>query len=187
MITDRIGLHWVPLPSLIFIGLAGESCQTILHNGYKASGMYFLLRNGANIPVYCDQSTNGGGWTTIQLRQTSHYVSFDRADSDYAYGFGSFVEDWKKEGTACLRRLERRLLGKWEGCCQFPFASKSDLFQISPAASPEILHHTWKTWLFIANSDEIWLYYQLFPPHLFVYHWEVWRMYVLILGVKWLG
>ena len=34
---------------------------------------------------------------------------------------------------------------------------KSDLFQISPAASSEILHHTvWRTWLFIAYSDEIW-------------------------------
>ena len=31
---------------------------------------------------------------------------------------------------------------------------KSDQVQISPAASPEILHHTvWRTWLFIAYSD----------------------------------
>ena len=33
--------------------------------------------------------------------------------------------------------------------------SKSDQFQISPAASPETLQHTvWRTWLLIANSDE---------------------------------
>ena len=32
-----------------------------------------------------------------------------------------------------------------------PFTSKSDQFQISPAASPEILHYTvWRTWLFVA-------------------------------------
>ena len=31
-----------------------------------------------------------------------------------------------------------------------PFTPKSDQFQISPAGSPEILHHTvWRTWLFI--------------------------------------
>ena len=37
-----------------------------------------------------------------------------------------------------------------------PFTAKSDQFQISPAASPEILHHTeWRTWPFIAYSDEI--------------------------------
>ena len=36
--------------------------------------------------------------------------------------------------------------------------SKSDQFQISPAASPEIVPHTvWRTWLFTAFSDERWL------------------------------
>ena len=36
-----------------------------------------------------------------------------------------------------------------------PFTPKSDQCQISPAASPELLHHTiWRTWLFIAYSDE---------------------------------
>ena len=43
------------------------------------------------------------------------------------------------------------------------FTPKSDQFQISPAASQEILHHTvWRTWLWIiAYSDEKWLYYQI--------------------------
>ena len=36
-----------------------------------------------------------------------------------------------------------------------PFTPKSDHCQISPAASPELLHHTvWRTWLFIAYWDE---------------------------------
>ena len=36
-----------------------------------------------------------------------------------------------------------------------PLTPKSDQLQISPAASPEILHHiVWRTWLFIAYSDE---------------------------------
>ena len=39
-----------------------------------------------------------------------------------------------------------------------PFTPESDQCQISPAASPEILHHTVRrTWLFIAYSDEKWL------------------------------
>ena len=38
-----------------------------------------------------------------------------------------------------------------------PFTPKGDQFQISPA----ILHHTvWRTWLFIAYSDNRWLYYR---------------------------
>ena len=39
-----------------------------------------------------------------------------------------------------------------------PFTPESDQCQNSPAAPPEILHHTvWRTWLFIAYSDERWL------------------------------
>ena len=42
----------------------------------------------------------------------------------------------------------------------YPFTPKSDQFQISPAASPEILHHTvWRTWVFKAYLDERRLYY----------------------------
>ena len=50
-----------------------------------------------------------------------------------------------------------------------PFTPKSDQCQISPAASPKILHHTvWRTWLFIVYSDERWLYYQFSLPHLYI-------------------
>ena len=39
-----------------------------------------------------------------------------------------------------------------------PFTPESDQSQISPPASPEMLHHTVKrTWLIIAYSDERWL------------------------------
>ena len=42
-----------------------------------------------------------------------------------------------------------------------PFTPESDQCQNSPAASQEIWHHTvWRTWLFIAYSDEKWLYYK---------------------------
>ena len=50
------------------------------------------------------------------------------------------------------------------------FTPKSDQFQISPAASPETLHHTvWRTWLSIAYSDERWLYYQFSLPRLYTF------------------
>ena len=45
-----------------------------------------------------------------------------------------------------------------------PFTPKSGQFQISPPASPEILHHTvWRTWLFIAYSYEGWSYHFSLP------------------------
>ena len=60
-----------------------------------------------------------------------------------------------------------RNLKKSEYCHQLnPFTTKSDQSQISPAASPQIVHHTvWRTWLFIAYSDERWLHYQFSLPH----------------------
>ena len=60
---------------------------------------------------------------------------------------------------------------------------KSGQFQISPAASPEILHHTlWRTWLFIAYSDERWLYYQFSLPHLYILSLEGWEKIHFELG-----
>ena len=51
-----------------------------------------------------------------------------------------------------------------------PFTPKSDQCQISPAASPIIVHHTvWRTWLFITHSDERWLHYQFSLPHLYIF------------------
>ena len=68
----------------------------------------------------------------------------------------------------------------------YPFNPESDQCQISPAASPEISHHTvWRTYLFIAYSDERWWYYQF--SLLYLTHFlNVGRMYFLSLGVKWL-
>ena len=67
-----------------------------------------------------------------------------------------------------------------------PFTPKSDQFQISPAASPEILHHTvWRTWLFTAYSDERWLHHQLSLLFLYISLEKVGRMYEFdLMGVK---
>ena len=65
------------------------------------------------------------------------------------------------------------------------FTPKSDQFQISPAASSEILHHTvWRTRLFIDYSDERWLRCQFSLHYLYIYLYKVGRMYFLNLGVK---
>ena len=57
-----------------------------------------------------------------------------------------------------------------------PFTPEGDQCQNSPAASQEIWHHTvWRTWLFIAYSDEKWLYYKFslhHSYHRFLKGWE---------------
>ena len=50
-----------------------------------------------------------------------------------------------------------------------PFTPESDQCQNSPAASQEIWHHiVWRTWLFIAYSDERWLYYKFSLQHSYI-------------------
>ena len=63
----------------------------------------------------------------------------------------------RKNGCSGIQRgLTNQAKGMLFVCHQYnanPFIAKSDQFQISPAASPEILHHTvWRTWLCIAYS-----------------------------------
>ena len=69
--------------------------------------------------------------------------------------------------------------------CFNPSHSKCDQFQISLAASPKIWHHAaWRTWLFIAYSDERWL---LTNSHHLTYTflwYKVGRMYTLNLRVE---
>ena len=77
-------------------------------------------------------------------------------------------------------KMEKQIVEKQVGCdCMVyfwflsiappPFTPKSDQFQISPAASPEILHHAvWRIWLFIAYSDKRWLCYHFSLPHLYI-------------------
>ena len=110
-------------------------------------------------------STAGDQLTAFMSLQSDSYSGSEKE--------GSFLErKWfrKSKGSqrllsfCCSRALLfvrvsvdlPRLHTKWQPWVAFdPFTPKSDQFQISPEASPEKLHHTvWRTWLFIAFSDD---------------------------------
>ena len=64
-----------------------------------------------------------------------------------------------------------------------PFTPKNDRSKNSPAASPAIFHNTvWRIWLFMACSDERWLYYQFSLPHVCICLWEDWENALFELG-----
>ena len=66
-----------------------KDCLEFYQHGYKISGVYRLQGPGFHIVyVYCDQTTQGGGWTVFQRRQDG-LVDFNRNWNDYKHGFGN--------------------------------------------------------------------------------------------------
>ena len=67
-----------------------------------------------------------------------------------------------------------------------PFTPRSDQFQISPAASPEIYHAVRRTWLFIAYRDEGWLFYQSSTTSLIHFSLHTVIGWVILCNNRWL-
>ena len=93
------------------------------------------------------------------------------------------VSAFARKFSALILRILIHASRIWPCGTLNPFIPKSDQYQISPAASPEILHHTvWRTWLFIAYSDARWLYYQLSLPSVIQFSLQGWENAVFELG-----
>ena len=66
-----------------------KDCLEFYQHGYRINGVYRLQGPGFHILyVYCDQKTQGGGWTVFQRRQDGS-VDFNRTWNDYKNGFGN--------------------------------------------------------------------------------------------------
>ncbi|KAK2178507.1 hypothetical protein NP493_541g02029 [Ridgeia piscesae] len=80
-----------------------KDCAEIQTQGSTNSGHYTIFSGGSKKEVYCDLTTNGGGWTVIQ-RHVSDKVDFYRDWKDYVEGFG----DWDSNfwiGLSTIRGL----------------------------------------------------------------------------------
>ena len=71
-----------------------RSCLDLLNNGFNKSGKYDI-KPYLNITrtVYCDQDTEGGGWTVF-LRNSHGLVTFNKRWAEYKNGFGNVEYDF---------------------------------------------------------------------------------------------
>ena len=82
-----------------------RDCKDHYQQGERVNGLYRINQNilGAMVQVYCDQTTDGGGWTLIQ-RRVDGATNFYRNWTEYKEGFGQLHrEHWL--GNELIYRL----------------------------------------------------------------------------------
>ncbi|NP_919364.1 tenascin-R precursor [Danio rerio] len=73
-----------------------QNCAQHLLNGETLGGIYTIYVNrdlSQGVQVYCDMTTDGGGWIVFQRRQNG-LTDFSRKWTDYKIGFGSLEDEF---------------------------------------------------------------------------------------------
>ena len=86
------GLKMIPIKS-IFTAVPGNCAETY-RAGHTKSGVYTINPDGSGeFDVFCDQETDGGGWTVFQKRMDGS-VDFYRDWESFKNGFGNLNSEF---------------------------------------------------------------------------------------------
>lgn len=105
--------NWLFGPILLVILISSsactfKNCAELHRSGQRINGIYTIKPdNSQAFDVYCDQTTDGGGWTVFQRRLTGS-VDFNRSWADYKHGFGSFLDGEFWLGLDKILRLTKK-------------------------------------------------------------------------------
>lgn len=81
---------------IIIILSVYANCTDLYNAGYTISGVYNITPGDGlgSFPVYCDQTTAGGGWTVLQKRFDGSERFSDRTWIEYQNGFGNVTGEY---------------------------------------------------------------------------------------------
>ncbi|XP_016095992.1 fibrinogen C domain-containing protein 1-like [Sinocyclocheilus grahami] len=91
-------------------GSRPRDCSDIYASGQREDGIYsvFPTHYPEGFQVFCDMTTDGGGWTVIQRREDGS-VNFFRDWEAYREGFGKITgEHWLGKPSVSLSVIQRR-------------------------------------------------------------------------------
>ncbi|KAH3827994.1 fibrinogen C domain-containing protein 1-A-like [Dreissena polymorpha] len=118
-------------------------CVDVKEQGNSTSGVYVVKPNGeSKLPVYCDMTTDGGGWLVIQRRQDGSQ-DFYKSYAEYEQGFGNLTGEFylgNRHISALTRQGHYELrveLEDFKGVSKFAHYSS---FSVGDSASKYTLH-----------------------------------------------
>ena len=101
----------------------GKSCKDILTNGGSTGdGTYMITVNGSTFQVYCDMTTDGGGWT-LCLSNVERGKGLAIADQN-----DWWVTTWDKMGQRVLSRSNKGGGGSWGNFCPLLASSSTQIY-----------------------------------------------------------